>query len=66
MITDKKLPGKSKEEQIAEKKKELEDRLLDVNHKIGPSKKAPKKGNSFFIYCISLILIILSKKRNLF
>ncbi|XP_066145851.1 bromodomain-containing protein 3-like isoform X8 [Euwallacea fornicatus] len=39
----KKLPGKSKEEQIAEKKKELEDRLLDVNHKIGPSKKAPKK-----------------------
>ncbi|XP_076260775.1 homeotic protein female sterile-like isoform X4 [Rhynchophorus ferrugineus] len=39
----KKLPGKSKEEQIAEKKKELEDRLLDVNHKIGPSRKAPKK-----------------------
>ncbi|CAG9772952.1 unnamed protein product [Ceutorhynchus assimilis] len=39
----KKLPGKSKEEQIAEKKKELEDRLLDVNHKIGPTKKAPKK-----------------------
>jgi len=43
-FTDKKLPGKSKEEQIAEKKKELEDRLLDVNHKIGPSKKVPKKG----------------------
>ncbi|XP_030763890.1 bromodomain-containing protein 2-like isoform X2 [Sitophilus oryzae] len=39
----KKLSGKTKEEQIAEKKKELEDRLLDVNHKIGPSKKAPKK-----------------------
>uniref|UniRef100_A0AAR5PQ65 Bromo domain-containing protein n=1 Tax=Dendroctonus ponderosae TaxID=77166 RepID=A0AAR5PQ65_DENPD len=39
----KKLPGKSKEEQIAEKKKELEDRLLDVNHKIGPSKKTLKK-----------------------
>ncbi|KAJ8945813.1 hypothetical protein NQ314_009035 [Rhamnusium bicolor] len=40
----KKIAGKSKDEQIAEKKQELEKRLLDVNDKIGNSKKAPKKG----------------------
>ncbi|XP_018572720.1 bromodomain-containing protein 3 isoform X2 [Anoplophora glabripennis] len=39
----KKIAGKSKDEQIAEKKQELEKRLLDVNDKIGNSKKAPKK-----------------------
>ncbi|VEN58721.1 unnamed protein product [Callosobruchus maculatus] len=39
----KKVAGKSKDEQIAEKKQELEKRLLDVNDKIGNSKKAPKK-----------------------
>nr|CAH7722675.1 unnamed protein product [Callosobruchus chinensis] len=41
----KKVAGKSKDEQIAEKKQELEKRLLDVNDKIGNSKKAPKKGD---------------------
>ncbi|XP_028148719.1 bromodomain-containing protein 3 isoform X4 [Diabrotica virgifera virgifera] len=39
----KKVAGKSKDEQIAEKKQELEKRLIDVNDKIGNSKKAPKK-----------------------
>ncbi|XP_044756346.1 bromodomain-containing protein 3-like isoform X2 [Coccinella septempunctata] len=39
----KKMPGKSKDEQIAEKKQELEKRLLDVNDKIGNSKKGGKK-----------------------
>ncbi|XP_063912894.1 bromodomain-containing protein 3-like isoform X4 [Zophobas morio] len=39
----KKMPGKSKDEQMAEKKQELEKRLIDVNDKIGNSKKAPKK-----------------------
>lgn len=43
-FVDKKMPGKSKDEQIAEKKQELEKRLLDVNDKIGNAKKAPKKG----------------------
>lgn len=43
-FTDKKMPGKSKDEQIAEKKQELEKRLLDVNDKIGNAKKTPKKG----------------------
>ncbi|CAH0552951.1 unnamed protein product [Brassicogethes aeneus] len=38
----KKVQGKSKDEQMAEKKQELEKRLLDVNDKIG-TKKAPKK-----------------------
>ncbi|XP_074029137.1 bromodomain-containing protein 3 isoform X2 [Leptinotarsa decemlineata] len=39
----KKVTGKSKDEQIAEKKQELEKRLIDVNDKIGNSKKAAKK-----------------------
>lgn len=39
----KKMPGKSKDEQMAEKKQELEKRLLDVNDKIGNTKKATKK-----------------------
>lgn len=39
------MPGKSKDEQIAEKKQELEKRLSDVNDKIGNAKKALKKGN---------------------
>ncbi|KAL3276448.1 hypothetical protein HHI36_011829 [Cryptolaemus montrouzieri] len=39
----KKMPGKSKDEQMAEKKQELEKRLLDVNDKIGNSKKGGKK-----------------------
>lgn len=43
-FADKKIPGKSKDEQMAEKKQELEKRLLDVNDKIGNAKKPPKKG----------------------
>ncbi|XP_025829032.1 bromodomain-containing protein 3 [Agrilus planipennis] len=39
----KKMPGKSKDEQIAEKKQELEKRLNDVNDKIGNTKKTTKK-----------------------
>lgn len=38
------MPGKSKDEQMAEKKQELEKRLSDMNDKIGTAKKAPKKG----------------------
>lgn len=44
LYIDKKMPGKSKDEQMAEKKQELEKRLLDVNDKIGNTKKAAKKG----------------------
>lgn len=44
------MPGKSKDEQIAEKKQELEKRLSDVNDKIGNAKKAPKKGKILYIY----------------
>ncbi|KAK9707917.1 Bromodomain extra-terminal - transcription regulation [Popillia japonica] len=40
----KKLPGKSKDEQMQEKKQELEKRLLDVNDRMGnANKKVPKK-----------------------
>lgn len=41
---DKKLSGKSKEEQMVEKKQELEKRLQDVTGQLGSAKKAAKKG----------------------
>lgn len=41
---DKKLSGKSKEDQMAEKKQELEKRLQDVTGQLGSAKKANKKG----------------------
>lgn len=43
-FTDKKVSGKSKDEQMAEKKQELEKRLQDVTGQLGNVKKAPKKG----------------------
>lgn len=42
--TDKKMAGKSKDEQLAEKKQELEMRLQDVSGKLGSAKKTAKKG----------------------
>lgn len=38
------MSGKSKDEQMAEKKQELEKRLQDVTGQLGTSKKATKKG----------------------
>lgn len=46
-VTDKKMSGKSKDEQIAEKKQELEKRLLDVTGQLGSTKKPTKKGELF-------------------
>jgi len=43
-IADKKPSGKSKDEQMAEKKQELEKRLQDVTGQLGASKKNAKKG----------------------
>lgn len=43
-ISDKKLSGKSKDEQMAEKKQELEKRLQDVTGQLGSNKKQAKKG----------------------
>lgn len=42
---DKKVSGKSKDEQMAEKKQELEKRLQDVTGQLGSTKKTNKKGN---------------------
>lgn len=42
--TDKKVSGKSKDEQMAEKKQELEKRLQDVTGQLGTAKKNAKKG----------------------
>lgn len=40
------MSGKSKDEQMAEKKQELEKRLQDVSGQLGSNKKQqPKKGN---------------------
>lgn len=38
------MAGKSKDEQLAEKKQELEMRLQDVSGKLGSAKKTAKKG----------------------
>lgn len=43
-VTDKKVSGKSKDEQMAEKKQELEKRLQDVTGQLGHQKKSMKKG----------------------
>lgn len=43
-IVDKKVAGKSKDEQLAEKKQELEKRLQDVSGQLGTAKKTAKKG----------------------
>jgi bromodomain-containing protein 4 len=45
----KKLPGKSKDEQMAEKKQELEKRLQDVTGQLGSAKKPPKKEESKYV-----------------
>lgn len=45
VCADRKVSGKSKDEQIAEKKQELEKRLQDVSGQLGANKKQqPKKG----------------------
>jgi hypothetical protein len=46
-FADKKTGGKSKEEQMQDKKQELEKRLQDVSGQLGSAKKAPKKGTLF-------------------
>lgn len=56
MFIDKKLSGKSKEDQMAEKKQELEKRLQDVTGQLGNVKKAPKKGE----FLISLLTFTLN------
>lgn len=48
LLTDKKVSGKSKEEQMTEKKQELEKRLQDVTGQLGTAKKNAKKGKLFF------------------
>ncbi|KNC24815.1 Homeotic protein female sterile [Lucilia cuprina] len=46
LLRDKKPSGKSKDEQMAEKKQELEKRLQDVTGQLGTSKKTAKKDES--------------------
>jgi hypothetical protein len=51
LITDKKVSGKSKDEQMAEKKQELEKRLQDVTGQLGSGvKKTAKKGKKVFYF----------------
>ena len=42
--TDKKQTGKSKDEAMREKERELNERLQDVTGKLGTAKKAHRKG----------------------
>lgn len=57
-IADRKVSGKSKDEQIAEKKQELEKRLQDVSGQLGTNKKQQqKKGNKYSLFnCVSVYL----------
>lgn len=52
ILTDKKVSGKSKDEQMAEKKQELEKRLQDVTGQLGTNKKTTKKGECCNLTCI--------------
>lgn len=58
-IIDKKVSGKSKDEQMAEKKQELEKRLQDVTGQLGSAKKTAKKGK-FLLFKIWLLSSFLS------
>lgn len=60
------MSGKSKDEQMAEKKQELEKRLQDVTGQLGSGKKSAKKGKEWkerplvdfvinHIVCLSLL-----------
>lgn len=50
-LIDKRVSGKSKDEQMAEKKQELEKRLQDVAVQLGNTKKQqPKKGKYYAFY----------------
>lgn len=42
------MSGKSKDEQMAEKKQELEKRLQDVTGQLGSGKKSAKKGKEWW------------------
>lgn len=70
VFADKKVSGKSKDEQMAEKKQELEKRLQDVTGQLGNVKKTAKKGmclRCVFFYKITLILFLKNyhEKKNL-
>lgn len=64
MLTDKKVSGKSKDEQMAEKKQELEKRLQDVTGQLGNVKKTAKKGQHLinFFYGVLYFLNVYIKK----
>lgn len=59
---DKKMSGKSKDEQMAEKKQELEKRLQDVTGQLGNVKKAGKKGK--FCQYRQLSFSLFQKREN--
>lgn len=65
VFLDKKLSGKSKDEQMAEKKQELEKRLQDVTGQLGNAKKAAKKGNQLLFVIFVKILLKCWKLENL-
>lgn len=54
LFADKKMSGKSKDEQMAEKKQELEKRLQDVTGQLGSAKKSAKKGALFKLHFVKL------------
>lgn len=59
--TDKKISGKTKEEQINEKKNELERRLQAVTGQLNSEKKTAKKGKHFVLYDSSIMIAFFSR-----
>lgn len=54
-----KVPGKTKEEHIREKKQELEKRLQDVSGQLGQApKKSVKKGKLYYIIVNNLTICV--------
>lgn len=64
-IIDKKMSGKSKDEQMAEKKQELEKRLQDVTGQLGSAKKAAKKGERFAYETYYMFKLVFVRKQML-
>lgn len=56
-FTDRKMSGKSKDEQMAEKKQELEKRLQDVSGQLGTNKKQQQKKGKHWAYSIVILFI---------
>lgn len=64
LLLDRKVSGKSKDEQMAEKKQELEKRLQDVSGQLGTHKKQQQKKGKYSELCKSNRAYTMHRKHN--